>query len=344
MDVGMKRFLVAGAGAIGCTLAARLAEAGHEVTVLARGRTLGALQRDGIHLMDLQGQRQVRVHAVANVQGLPPPDAIFLCSKSQDLNPLAQQVISAIGTETLIVPLVNGVPFWYFHREGGRFEGAAVEAVDPQGALLKLLPMDQVLGAVVFITAESPQPGHVISRSPHLLMLGEPAHGLTSRLSALCDAVRQPGLETRTLERIRDKLWLKLLANLTSNPLSVISQATLGEIYTSPRWLPMVKQVMHEVLLVAAAYGARLDIDPINFLEQGAGMGAVRTSMLQDFERDRPLELAAVGDSLVELAGRYSLPVPHLQSQLAQVRARVAARASAVPSTSAASAEPSLSA
>jgi 2-dehydropantoate 2-reductase len=339
-----KRFLIAGAGAIGCTLAARLAEAGHDITVLARGRTLAVLQRDGVFLKDLQGERRVAVRAVGDVQDVPPQDAIFLCSKSQDLLSLAQQVIPAIGPQTLIVPLINGVPFWYFHREGGRFQGAAIESVDPQGALLTLLPMDQVLGAVVFITAESPEPGHVVSRSPHLLMLGEPGNGVTPRLTALCDAIRQPGLETRALERIRDKLWLKLIANLTSNPLSVISRATLGEIYTSPRWLPMVKLVMHEVLLAAAAYGARLDIDPINFLEQGAGMGAVRTSMLQDFERGRPLELAAVGDSFVELAGHYDLPVPHIQDQLAQVRALVAQRVPSPPAHSAALNAPTVSA
>lgn len=314
------RILVAGAGAIGCTLAARLAAAGHDVTVLARGRTLLALRDHGVHLDDLEGQVCVAVRAVADARGLDAQDLVLLCSKSHDLVDLAEQVQPAIGPHTVILPLVNGVPFWFFHQHGGRFDGESVRSVDPDERLRQRLPFEQVLGAVVFITAEASEPGRATSRTPHLLMLGEPGGGLSDRLQRVCALIRTGGIEAQPLARIRDKLWTKLIANLTSNPLSVLTGATLGEIYSDPRWLPTVTALMHEVMLTASAYGARLEIDPIEFIRLGAEMGSVRTSMLQDHERGRPLELAAIGDAIVELARRYALPTPHTCDLLARVR------------------------
>jgi len=315
------RIGVAGAGAIGCTLAARLRLAEMDVSLLARGRTLATLQAQGIHLVDLEGEHRVAVNATAVAEG-GPRDVVFLCSKSQDLPALAAQVQPWIGAETLIVPLVNGVPFWFFHRQGGRFDGQAVHAVDPQGELARLLPPDQVIGAVTFITAETLSAGDVVSRTPHLLMLGEldAQPGITDRLQRLCAVIGGAGVEARPMEQIRDKLWTKLIANLTSNPLSVVSGATLGEIYSRDDLLANVREVMNEVMLVSACYGARLQFDPIEFVRLGAEMGEVRTSMLQDHLRGRPLELAAIGDAVVELADRYDLPMTATRALLARTR------------------------
>jgi 2-dehydropantoate 2-reductase len=316
------RILVAGAGAIGCSLATRLAVAGLPVSLLARGATLAAVQAQGLRLDDLDGAWQARVHAASSAQGLEAADLLFLCCKSQDLPALAAQVRPLITPRTLIVPCVNGVPFWYFHRSGDRFEGETVRAVDPDGRLGTLLPLEQVLGAVVFITADTPSPAHAVSRTPHLVMLGEPGGGITPRLQAACAVLAAAGIEARPLERIRDKLWTKLIANLTSNPLSVVTGATLQAIYTEPALLATVRQVMHEAMLAASCYGARLEIDPIEFVRLGAAMGPVRTSMLQDHERGRPLELAAIGDALIELGERYALPMAATRALVAQARRR----------------------
>lgn len=333
------RVLVAGAGAVGCLLAVRLAAAGHAVDLLARGPTAAALRRDGLQLHDLDGHWQARTGPGLQVLDSPlqappaggPPDLLLLCSKAQDLAALARAVGPAIGPETLVLPLVNGVPFWYFHRQGGRFDGRAVQAVDPDGQLLRLLPLDRVLGAVLFITAEMGAPGQVQARNPHLLMLGEPAGGCSPRLARVAALLGAAGIDTRPLPQIRDKLWTKLIANLTSNPLSVVTRSTLRSIYSDPVLLDTVRAVMHEALLVAAAHGARLEIDPIEFVRLGAAMGEVRTSMLQDFERGRPLELAAIGEAVVELAGLYGLPMPATRTLLAQAgwhaRRRLAAAA-----------------
>jgi 2-dehydropantoate 2-reductase len=326
LEPGPRQILIAGAGAVGCTLAARLAAAGHAVDLLARGSTLAALRSRGLRLDDCDGHWQAPVRPVASTAECATPDLVLLCSKSQDLPDLAAQVSSVLGLHSLVVPLVNGVPFWYFQGAGGRFEGRCVQAVDPAGRLARLLPAARVLGAVTFLTAECEGPGRVRAPNPHLLMMGEPTGGISPRLQALCGLFSAAGIEARPQERLRDKLWTKLIANLTSNPLSVVTGATLQAIYTDPVLLDTVRAVMYETMLVAAAYGARLEIDPTEFLRLGAAMGAVRTSMLQDFERNRPLELAAIGDAMLELAALYHLPMPATTTLLAQARWHAAKR------------------
>jgi len=318
------RIAAAGAGAIGCTLAARLAHAGHKVSMLARGATLQALKTHGVRLDDTSGTVRARVDADSQAS-FGAQDIVFLCCKSQDLPAMSAQVAPLVGPQTLIVPTPNGVPFWYFHREGGRFEGRAVQAVDPDGRIGAHLPLDQVLGAVMFITAESPAPGHAVALNPHLMMLGEPCDSLSPRLQYLCAVLSAAGIEARPIERLRDKLWTKIIANLTSNPLSVLENATLAQIYSRESLAPTVRALMREAMLTACCHGARMTVDPIEFLELGAAMGAVRTSMLQDFDRGRPLELAAIGDAVVELAELYQLPMPATRELLARTREHVLA-------------------
>ncbi len=323
----IRRIAVAGAGAIGCTLATRLATAGFEVSLLARGAALEAVARDGLHLDDLDGTHHARVPASNDAAALGVQDLVLFCAKSQDLATLAEQSAALIGPHTLLLPLVNGVPWWYFHGDGDRPDGEAVRAVDPDGRLAAALPVAQVLGTVVFVTAELLGPGRARSRTPHLLMLGEPKTGntptdpgkvssgeateaITPRLFAACAALAQAGIEARALPQIRDALWTKLIGNVVSNPLSVVTGATLEQLFGDAELLPITETVLREALLAAAAYGARITVDPKRFIEQGRGMGAFRTSMLQDYERGRPLELAAIGDAVLELAARLDIPMP----------------------------------
>ena len=320
----MPRILVAGAGAIGCTLAARLAAGGARVELLARGNTYAHLRQHPLVLDDLDGQWRVAVPVHTEVSACAPPNLLLLACKSQDLPTLAAQVAPCLTPHTLVIPLVNGVPFWYFHGSGGRFDGAVIESVDPGGQLQTLLPMERVLGAVVFITAEVVGPGSVQSRTPHLLMLGEPAGGLSERLQAVARLFADVGIEARPLAQIRDKLWTKLIANLTSNPMSVITGATLEQIYGDERLLLTVRKVMEEAALTASCHGARLEIDPIEFIALGTAMGPVRTSMLQDLERGRPLELAAIGDAVLELGAHYSLTMPATRALVAMAHWRAA--------------------
>lgn len=311
------RIAVAGAGAIGCTLAATLAHAGQPVSLLARGATLEAVRRNGVQLLRAHDTLHVHLRASASAAELGVHDAVFVCTKAQDLPGIVPSLAPLIGPDTCIVPMINGVPWWYFQRLPGRLSGRAVESVDAGGALLRALPGEQLLGAVQFLTAERLGPGVVSSINPMLVVLGELDHTETPRAERLVRAFNAAGIESRLSPRIRDPLWTKIIANLTSNPLSVITGATLDALYSDPRLLPIVRKIMHECLALAAAYGARIDFDPPSFIEQAVGMGAVRTSMLQDALAGHPLELAAIGDAVLELADLQGIAMPVTRDILA---------------------------
>ena len=306
---GPLRICIAGAGAIGGTLAVRLSAAGHQISVLARGQTLQAIRERGLTLHDLHGTTHARP-AASQLPEFGVQDVIFLCAKSQDMSALLPQIAPMVGEETVVIPTNNGVPWWYFHREGGRFDGQAVKAVDPDGALSNAVALDRLIGSVLFITAEVESPGVIRSVNPHLMVLGEPSGEMSERLMRVRAAVEAAGIEARATDRIRDKLWTKIIANISTNPLSVITQGTLQQLYGLPELREVVSQIMRETLLVASSHGARVDIDPLTFLQLGEAMGAFRTSMLQDLERGRPLELAAIGDAVLEMAERYAIPMP----------------------------------
>lgn len=318
------RVCIAGAGAIGCTLAARLVESGQPVSLLARGQTLAVLREHGIRLSDLDGEHHVHVNASDDCSALGEQDLLFICTKAPALAGLLPTLTPLIGAETVVVPVVNGVPWWYFHGLEGRLADRRVEAVDPDGKLSASLDLRHVLGCVVFITAETSGPGMVRSNNPHLMILGEPDGRMSERLERVRTLIAAAGIEARATERIRDQLWTKIIANLSSNPLSVVTGATLEQLYGQAGLKTVVAKILQETLLTAAAYGARIAFDPPTFMELGAGMGAVRTSMLQDYEQGRPLELAAIGDAVVELAGYQGLAMPITQDILALARFRSA--------------------
>ena len=305
------RIGIAGAGAIGCTLAVLLARAGHSVQVLARGESLRRMQAEGI-VLQRNGQRlQASVTASDSAALLGEQEVIFVCTKSQDMASILDAARPMIGPATTVIPLVNGVPFWFFQGLAGRWLGRAVQAVDPQGQLLSLLPCAQVLGAVTFITAERLGPAQASSDNPLLIVLGEIDHGPSSaRLENIAAVLSNAGIETRCAPTLRDTLWTKILANLTSNPLSVISGAGLDAIYSDPRLLPIVRQMLQEGLALAAAYGARIAFDPAAFIAEAQALGPVHTSMLQDHLAHRPLELAAIGDAVLELAQLQGISMP----------------------------------
>lgn len=316
------RVCIVGAGAIGCTLAARIANSGQPVSMLARGKTLEVIRNEGVVLFDLAGECRTKVHAESECTALGIQDVIFICTKAPSLSGLLPKLSPLIGPETIVVPVVNGVPWWYFHGVSGRHAGYKVEAVDPDGSLSVCLNLDQVLGCVIFITAQTESPGVVRSNNKHLMILGEPNNQLSDRLERVRSLIERSGIEARASDTIRDALWTKILANLTSNPLSVITGASLEQIYSQPELKAIVSKILNEALVTAAAYGARIAFDPQTFMTLGAGMGAVRTSMLQDYEAGRPLELAAIGDAVVELATLQGIDMPVTKDILALARIR----------------------
>lgn len=319
------KICVAGAGGIGGTLAARLGAAGQQVVVHARGASLDAIRRNGIELDDLSGSVRVEV-PVSDRAEFGVQDIVFACSKSHAMPALLEAVAPMIGPDTLVIPAINGVPWWYFIGSGGREEGRPVRAVDPEGRLAAMFPAHQLLGCVVYITAEALAPGRVVARNPHRMILGELDGRSRERLRGVCALLADAGIDVRMSPRIRDDVWTKLVGNLTSNPLSVVIGATLQDIYGAAELRELVSAMTDEVLRVAERCGATLDLDPDAFFARAASLGAVRTSMLQDYEKGQGLELAAIGDAVLELAERHRVPMPTTRTILALTRFRAAQR------------------
>jgi 2-dehydropantoate 2-reductase len=231
-----------------------------------------------------------------------------------------------VGENTVVVPTINGIPWWYFQGQGGPLEGQAVSAVDPNGALLRALPWARIVGCVVYMAAEVRAPGCIVAISPHRMILGEPSNRQSERTTLLCHLLSAAGIAATASDRIRDEIWTKLLGNLALNPLSVLTGAPLEAQADDPNLRAIVLGIGREVLAVGATYGASFMVDPPGMAEISRQLGPFKTSMLQDFERGRPLELAAIGDAVVELASRHDIPMPVTRAILSLARFRDAHR------------------
>ena len=300
---------IAGPGAVGTTLGARLALKGHAVAVVARAESARAIRTNGLRLIDSSGEHRVAV-TVLEPNEARPQDVIFLCPKAQDLASLAASVEPLIGEETLIVPVINGIPWWYFEGEQSRYAGRLINAVDADGTIKRLLPLKQVIGCVAVMTADRIAAGFARSLNPMRLTIGEIDNRITGRIERLAGTLSDCGIAARVSPRIRDALWTKVILNLISNPLSVVAGATLRDICADPALSRITRQLIDEALLTAASYGARVECDVRSLLELGASMGDTKTSMLQDFEKGAPLELQAICDSVLELAEIQGLQMP----------------------------------
>ncbi|MDL2403657.1 ketopantoate reductase family protein [Rhizobium mayense] len=310
---------VAGAGAIGVTLAARLLIGGYRVSLIARGANLAAIQKDGIRLLDNEGDHRLKIDA-GTPSDYPVQDLVFLCPKSQDLPALAAAVQPLIGPNTMIVPVINGIPWWYFDGRDGRWNGPQIGSVDPDGALKELLPSPQIIGTTTLITAERIQPGVVKTFNPLQMTIGELDGRVSDRVERLGAILQQAGIATRVTQHIRDSVWTKVVRNLVSNPVTAITGASLRENFSDNNLAAISEQMLHEVLPVIAAYGARLEIDPETIMTAGRSMGDVKTSMLQDLERGSPLELASICDAVIELADAHGISMPVTQAITALAR------------------------
>lgn len=306
------KITILGAGAIGCTLAARLIVAGFsKVSLIARGENLKVLQTEGIHLTDLSGEHHVYPdQVVEDSHDLGPQDVVFIATKATALESLIVMLQPLLHAQTLLIPLINGVPFWYFYEGQQNDCIQTIKSLDPQRQLIEHYPLAQLIGAVVFITAELHRYGHVSSSNPYLIIFGEPNHRLTKRLKALQRLFVDTDIEARIVKNIRDHIWTKVIANLSSNPLSVITGATLKDIYSHPHLHDLTLQMTHEIRQVAASYGARVSIDPLTFLQLGSDMGEIHTSMWYDYQKKQPLELNGIAQAVMELAEHYECAMP----------------------------------
>lgn len=309
-----QKITIYGAGAIGCVVAARLILAGYrQVSLIARGENKIVLEQQGIHLTDLTGEHHVRpAQIVASVGELEAQDYIFICTKFDALQQITASLKNLLHEHSVIVPLMNGIPFWYFYQ-GQEGTVQTVQALDPQGQLITHFPLQHLVAAVVFITAQLESYGVVVSKNPYLLLFGEPNHQSSERLDQLAHLFDHTEIAVRKETPIRDQIWTKVMANLSSNPLSVVTGATLADIYAHPHLSDIAQKITQEVRQVAASYGARISIDPQTFMQLGAEMGQTHTSMWYDYQKGQALELANIVDAVLELAEKYHCPMPVTQ-------------------------------
>ncbi len=315
-----------GAGAIGGFLAARLEAAGTPVSVVARGPHLAAMQADGL-VLDSGGERTTtRPRAVSDPAAIGPQDYVFLTLKAHSLEPALPQLRLLIGPDTTVVAAVNGIPWWYCHGLPEPFGGRRVQSVDPHGALWEALPPSQTLGCIIYPAAEIAAPGVISHTYGDRFSLGEPDGSRSGRAEALSRLMIDAGLKAPVRPRLRDELWVKLWGNMAFNPLSALTTATLDVITGEPGIRGVARAMMLEGQAVGEALGVRFAIDVDKRIAGGAEVGRHKTSMLQDLELGRPLEIEAILGAVVEMAGWVDVPMPISTAVLELTRTRAAMR------------------
>ncbi len=311
---------IVGAGAIGGFIGTRLAAAGRaQVTALARGQTLQALRTEGWRLQTAAGLLHAPAQAEDDAARLGPQDLVILAVKAPALASLAPQLAPLIGPQTLVLPAMNGVPWWFCQGLPG-WEQAPLRSVDPQGNIARALPLAQVLGCVVHASASSVQPGLVQHRMGQGLIVGECGGGSSARAQAVADLLAHAGFDASVSADIRRDIWFKLWGNMTMNPVSALTGATADRVLADP----LVRAFNSAAMLEAASVGARIGC-PIGQTPEErhavtARLGAFKTSMLQDVEAGRGIELDALVGAVQEIAARLQQPTPFIDALLGLTR------------------------
>ena len=308
------RFAIFGAGAIGAFLGAKLALAGEEVFLIARGPHLRAMQAHGVRVRGPQGEFEAHPAATDDPGAVGAVDVVFLTAKAHSLTEIAPRLGPLLGPETSVVSAQNGIPWWYFQRHGGPWEGTHLESVDPGGVVARAIDPSRVIGCVVYPSAVVVEPGVIEHIEGDRFSIGELDGSPSERCKRLAGALIKAGLKCPVRPRIRHDLWVKLLGSVAFNPLSALTRATLLEIATHPDIGAIARAVMAEADAVARALGIELAVSIEQRLTGAEKVGHHKTSMLQDIEAARPLELESLVGVVVELGDKLGIPMPHTRT------------------------------
>lgn len=320
------KICIFGAGAIGGYLGVKLADVGADVSLVARGPHLAAMRDKGLTLIEEDSKSTtVKVRASDNPAELGPQDYVIVTLKAHSVPPVVPLMQPLIGEHTTIVSGVNGVPWWYFHKIGGELEGTRLESVDPGNTQWNGFGPDRVLGCVVYPAAEVSELGTIRHIEGNRFSLGEPDGSKSERAIALSKVLGAAGLKAPVRPRLRDEIWVKLWGNLSFNPISALTHATLDVLCTDPGTRAVARSMMVEAQQIAEKLGVKFPIDVDRRINGGAAVGAHRTSMLQDLEAGRPMEIDALVGSVQELGRITETPTPTIDAVLAltKLRARV---------------------
>ena len=301
---------VVGAGAIGGLVASGFARAGHEVSLIARGAHLEALRAKGLTFLSGEKREVFALRASDEPRDLGPQDAVFICLKTYSIAAMLPRLAPLVARDTVVVPAINGLPWWYFYREGGKLDGQPVTCLDPAGTLFQALDPRHILGCVVHAAAQVPEPGVVRHTAGRELLIGEPDRSKSARAGHLVAAMNEAGFDARLAADIRLEIWIKLVGNLSYNPVAALALAHMNDIHGSEPLLALVRAIMEEGMRVAEAYGARIPVTVEERIAIAKKLAGAKISMHQDVERRRPLEVDAIVGAVVELARKAGIATP----------------------------------
>jgi 2-dehydropantoate 2-reductase len=308
------KFAILGAGAIGAYVGARMALAGQDVTLFARGPHLRAMQERGVRVRSAAGDFEAHPKIAGDLEAIGPVDVVVLGVKAHSLPDLAPRLRPLLHAETAVVSTQNGIPWWYFQRWPGPWEGLILERVDPGGGIARAIEPERVIGSIVYFSTEIIEPGVIRHIEGNRISLGEPDGTRSERLRKIAETWIAAGLRCPLTTRLRHEIWVKILGNLAFNPISALTRATLAEMIRDPEVNAVARAIMAEAECVAAKLGMELPVSIDQRLAGAEKVGEHKTSMLQDLEAGRPLEIEAIAGSVVELGERLGLSMPHTRT------------------------------
>jgi 2-dehydropantoate 2-reductase len=319
------KLCIYGAGAVGGLMAAWLSRAGHDVSVIARGAHLDAIRTGGLRVRSEGKVEKFAIRAEKDPSALGPQDYVLVVVKAQNLTEVAGGIAPLVGSHTSIMTAMNGVPWWFFDRL--KFGGGKerLESLDPGGALSRAMPTERLVGCVIHLAASTPEPGLISHNMGRRLIVGEPGGKNTERTAKIADALAKGGFEAVSTKEIEKEFWVKLLGNVSFNPVSALTQTTADRLIEDRPIKDYMIAIMREVLAIGRAVGVDADIDPEARIDMARILGKFKTSMLQDLEAGKPLEVDGLLAGTLEIARKAGVAAPFTESLFGLIRARAAA-------------------
>ncbi len=316
------KICIYGAGAVGGLMAGWLARAGHEVSVIARGAQLTAIREKGLRIRSEGKETAVPVHAESDAAQLGAQDYVLVSVKGQSLPEVARGIAPLLAADTSVVTAMNGVPWWFFDRLKFGDGKLRLESLDPGGTLARAMPTGRIVGCVVHLAASTPEPGVVSHNMGRRLFLGEPGGTITARTQGIAQALAQAGFECVQSPFIEKDFWVKLLGNVSFNPVSALTLATAERLIADPEVKSYMVAIMREALEIGRAVGVDADIDPEARIDMARRLGKFKTSMLQDMEAGKRLEIEGLLTGTLEVARKAGVAAPYMQSLSGLIRLR----------------------
>ena len=316
------KICVYGAGAIGGLMAAWFARSGHDVAVVARGAQLEAIRRDGLRVRSKGKTESFRIKAESEPARFGAQDYVLVTVKAQSLTNVAETIAPLLGKDTSVVTAMNGVPWWFFHRLKFKNGNERLESLDPGGKLSRAIPTERLVGCVIHLAASTPEPGLVSHNMGSKLILGEPGGENTARTKRIADALAAAGFEIVVTDSIEKEFWVKLLGNVSFNPVSALTVTTADQLIQNEEVKAYMVEIMREVLAIGRAVGVDANIDPEARIDMARALGRFKTSMHQDLEAGKPLEIDGLLAGTLEIARKAGVRAPFTESLYGLIRAR----------------------